>query len=213
MSAWAIVVAAGGGTRFGGRKQFHELAGGRVVDRSVAAARAAVEGTVVVLPSGYEWDGSPVDAAVGGGDTRAASVRAGLDAVPLSVDIIVVHDAARPLASAELFRSVIGAVASGADGAIPAVPLADTIKRVEGSRAVETLARDTLVAVQTPQAFRAEFLRRAHRCGGEATDDAAMVEADGGVVVVVPGEVSNRKITTPGDLEIAAYILSEQARR
>lgn len=213
MAAWTIVVAGGSGTRFGGAKQWNALAGRRVVDRSVAAAGAGTDGVVVVLPRGHGWDGEPVDAAVSGGDTRAASVRAGLEAVPPEVDIIVVHDAARPLASAELFRTVIAAVAAGVDGAIPGVAPVDTIKRVDGERVVETLDRDKLVAVQTPQAFRADVLRRAHCAAGHATDDAALVEAVGGVVVVVAGEATNAKITTPPDLERAESFLSERSRR
>lgn len=213
MSTWAIVVAAGGGARFGGAKQFDDLAGMRVVDHAVAAGRAVVDGTVVVVPSGHEWSGAPESVAVTGGETRTASVRSGLGAVPRDADIIVVHDAARPLATAGLFRLVIAAVVAGADGAIPGVPLADTVKRVHQDRVVETLDRDPLVAVQTPQAFRADVLRRAHRSGAEATDDAALVEVSGGSVVVVPGEASNRKITTPGDLEVAELFLTERARR
>jgi 2-C-methyl-D-erythritol 4-phosphate cytidylyltransferase len=143
-----------------------------------------------------------------GGATRSESVRRGLDAVPAEADIIVIHDAARPLASAALFDAVIAAVRDGADGAIPGVAVTDTVKRVDGSRVVETLDRATLVAVQTPQAFKAAALRDAHAAGGEATDDAALVEAAGGTVVVVPGEARNIKITTPADLRVAEALLS-----
>ena len=112
-----------------------------------------------------------------------------------------VHDAARPLATTALFAAVVDAVRAGADGAVPAIPVTDTIKVVDASGGViETPDRATLVAVQTPQAFRAAMLRAAHAEGGEGTDDAALVERLGGRVVVVPGETWNRKITEPDDL-------------
>ena len=128
--------------------------------------------------------------------------------MPLDADVICVHDAARPLATERLFRLVIAAVANGADAAIPGVPVADTIKVVDADGAVvATPDRATLVAVQTPQAFRASVLRAAHATGGDATDDAALVEKAGGRVVVVDGEPSNRKITLPDDLEWAREML------
>jgi 2-C-methyl-D-erythritol 4-phosphate cytidylyltransferase len=127
-----------------------------------------------------------------------------LAAVPDDADIVCIHDAARPLASAELYDAVVGAVRAGADAAIPALPVADTIKVVDGAgRVIATPDRATLVAVQTPQAFRADVLRAVHAAGGESTDDAALVEAAGGVVMTVPGEVRNAKITTPDDLDRA----------
>jgi 2-C-methyl-D-erythritol 4-phosphate cytidylyltransferase len=121
--------------------------------------------------------------------------------------VIVVHDAARPLASRLLFDAVIAAVEAGADGAVPASPVRDTIKRVDGTTVVETVERDGLVAVQTPQAFRADVLRGAHASEGDATDDAALVEALGGKVVVVPGEAANVKVTRPEDLELVRALL------
>jgi 2-C-methyl-D-erythritol 4-phosphate cytidylyltransferase len=205
----AIVVAAGGGLRFGSPKQFVDLAGVRVVDRAVAVARDACDAVVVVLPAGRRWDGAPVDAAVAGGVTRADSVRAGLAALPAATEIAVVHDAARPLASAGLFDAVVDAVRRGADAAVPGVPVPDTVKRVEGEHVVETLARDGLVAVQTPQAFRVDALRAAHAAGGHATDDAALVESAGGTVVVVPGEARNVKLTTEDDLTVVRALLAE----
>src|SRR5262249_45938676 len=149
----AIVVAAGRGDRFGAPKQFLDLAGSRLVDRAVAACAAACDAVVLVLPAGVAWDGASVHAAVGGGATRSESVRAGLAALPPSADVVVVHDAARPLASRALFHAVIAAVRNGADAAVPALPVADTLKRVDGARVTETVPRDDLVAVQTPQAF------------------------------------------------------------
>ena len=146
---------------------------------------------------------------VAGGNSRAESVRRGLDAVPDSAEVILVHDAARPLASPELFASVVAAVTEGgADGAIPGLAVSDTIKVVDDTqRITATLDRSTLMAVQTPQGFVAHLLRQAHAGGAEATDDAALVEALGATVRVVPGEPRNLKITTPADLRTAEQFL------
>ncbi|MBI2168865.1 MAG: 2-C-methyl-D-erythritol 4-phosphate cytidylyltransferase [Actinobacteria bacterium] len=208
MRTCAIVVAAGAGTRFGAPKQFVPLRGARVAHHAVAVAGASCDDVVVVLPADTTWDGPPVTASVTGGVTRSESVRCGLAAVPDDADVIVVHDAARPLASSALFRAVVAAVETGADGAVPALPVSDTVKQVEGDRVVETVDRDGLMAVQTPQAFRAEVLRKAHAEAPEATDDAALVEALGGAVVVVDGDPRNIKITTALDLELAMALLS-----
>jgi 2-C-methyl-D-erythritol 4-phosphate cytidylyltransferase len=204
---WAIVVAAGSGDRFGGPKQFAHLAGERVVDRSVVAARASCDGVVLVLADPEGWDGPAVDALVVGGATRADSVRAGLAAVPTDAAIVVVHYAARPLATGALYAAVVDAVRAGADGALPGLPVADTLKRVDGDTVTATVSREGLVAAQTPQAFRAEALRAAHAAAGEATDDAALVEAAGGKVVIVPGDPRNLKLTAPRDLAVAAALL------
>lgn len=205
---WVVVVAAGSGTRFGRPKQYEELGGRRVLDWSLAAARGAGDGVVLVVAPGREEHPEPAaDVVVAGGDTRSASVRAGLAAVPAGADIVVVHDAARPAASAALFAAVVGAVRAGADGAVPGVPLVDTVKQLDGDRVVATLDRRGLVAVQTPQAFRAGVLRAAHADGGEGTDDSALVEAAGGRVVAVPGEVSNVKLTTRADLDRLGAVL------
>jgi 2-C-methyl-D-erythritol 4-phosphate cytidylyltransferase len=215
VSTWGIVVAGGSGSRFGVPKQFETLAGTRLVDRAVDAVVAACDDAVLVLPAGVAWDGDPVAATVPGGSTRSASVRAGLDAVPGSAEIVVVHDAARPLAPRELFDAVIGAVHAGADAAVPGLPITDTVKRVDGEHVVETISRDALAAVQTPQAFRTDVLRAAHAADGEAPDDAALVEMTGGRVVVVPGDPRNLKVTTPADLVVAAALLvgaSEEQR-
>jgi 2-C-methyl-D-erythritol 4-phosphate cytidylyltransferase len=168
---------------------------------------------LVVPPAG---DAPPVpadgvDAVVPGGATRSASVRAGLASVPDDAEVVVVHDAARPLAGADLFDATVAAVRAGADGAIAAAPVTDTVKRVEGERVVETLDRTALVAVQTPQAFAARVLRAAHAGEPEATDDAALVEAAGGRVVVVPGDRWNIKITEPADLTVASALLGGRA--
>jgi 2-C-methyl-D-erythritol 4-phosphate cytidylyltransferase len=202
VTTWTIVVAAGRGARFGGAKQYAPLAGRRVLDWSVAAARAASDGVVLVVPPDRAREPEPaVDAVVPGGATRSGSVRCGLAAVPAEASVVVVHDAARPLATAALFGATVEAVAAGADGAVPGMAVTDTIKRVDAEgRVVETPDRASLVAVQTPQAFLATALRAAHAGSPEATDDAALVEAGGGRVVVVPGEPANRKVTDAADL-------------
>ncbi len=195
------MVAAGSGARFGGQKQFEELEGRRVVDWALVASRSVAEGVVLVVPADHAAaDPLIADAVVVGGATRSDSVRAGLAAVPAHAGIVIVHDAARPFAAPALFHAVVDAVAAGADGAVPGVPVTDTIKQVAGGRVVATLDRDSLVAVQTPQAFTAVALRDAHATAGEATDDAALVEARGGRVVVVPGDPANTKITLRADL-------------
>ena len=203
--AWAIVVAAGSGTRFGAPKQFEPLRGRRVIDWSLDAARAAWGGGVCALPAHPVGTGAGAGACGARGATRSESVRAGLAAVPGEVAVIVVHDAARPVAPNSLFAAVIAAVRDGADAAVPGVAVHDTIRHAEQG----VVDRAHLVAVQTPQAFRAEALRAAHAAAGEATDDASLVEAAGGTVVVVPGRSHNLKITDPGDLRIAAVLLDE----
>jgi 2-C-methyl-D-erythritol 4-phosphate cytidylyltransferase len=192
---WVIVVAGGNGTRFGAAKQY-ELLGDdkRVLDWSVATARAVADGVVVVVP-------------------EADAVRNGLAAVPEDADVIVVHDACRPLASVALFAAVIESVRNGADGAVPGLPVADTIKQIdEHGRVVATPLRASLRAVQTPQAFRAATLRAAHAAGGEATDDAALIEAHGATVMVVTGEDAARKITVAEDLAWARRYVADKER-
>jgi 2-C-methyl-D-erythritol 4-phosphate cytidylyltransferase len=213
---WAIVVAGGSGRRFGQLKQFAVLVDRPIVAWAVSACRPSAAGVVLVVPAGASDDaeagqgsGHGADVVVAGGPTRSESVRRGLAAVPDDAEVIVVHDAVRPLASAALFRAVIDVVASGdAGGAIPALPVSDTIKVVDSSQSVTaTLDRTTLVAVQTPQAFDAGILRRAHAAGMEATDDAALVEVLGATVRVVPGDPRNLKITRPEDLSTAERLL------
>jgi 2-C-methyl-D-erythritol 4-phosphate cytidylyltransferase len=208
-TVWAIVVAAGSGDRFGGPKQFLRLGGIRLVDRAAALAAGCCDGVVVVVPPGHagSWNGPPVDAVVDGGATRSDSVRAGLDAVPTDAGVVVVHDAARPLADAALFARVVAAVRAGADGAVPGIAVSDTLKRVVDGAIADTVPRVDLYAVQTPQAFRASVLRQAHAEDGDATDDAALVEAVGGRVVIVPGSSRNLKITVSDDVEIATALL------
>lgn len=204
MPTWTIVVAAGDSTRFGRPKPYELLAGRRVLDWSLAAARGAGDGVVLVVPEAAAGRAEPgADAVVVGAASRAGSVRCGLAAVPADADVVIVHDAARPLAGPALFRAAVDAVRAGAAGAVCAVPLADTLKRVEGTVVAATVDRAGLWAVQTPQAFRADALRAAHAGGGEATDDAGLVEALGERVVVVPGDPANLKLTGPADLVIA----------
>jgi 2-C-methyl-D-erythritol 4-phosphate cytidylyltransferase len=205
---WAIVVAGGSGRRFGQRKQFAMLADRPVAQWSVAACRPCATGVVLVVPSGSEAQGDyGAEQVVVGGPTRSASVRCGLAAVPETAEVIIVHDAARPLAAPALFTEVAQAAAD-TGAAICALPVSDTIKRVGDGLVAETLDRSTLVAVQTPQAFEAGLLRRAHASGAEATDDAALVERLGAAVRVVPGDVGNFKITTPADLRAAEQFLA-----
>jgi 2-C-methyl-D-erythritol 4-phosphate cytidylyltransferase len=206
LEAWAVVVAAGSGTRFGAAKQFADLCGRPVVDWSLDTARRACHGIVLVVPADATGDWA-ADAVVAGGATRSASVRAGLDAVPDAAGVIAIHDAARPLAPLALWTAVIDAVAKGADGAIPAAPVTDTVKELTDGGHLLTLDRSRLVAVQTPQAFRADLIKQVHRSGGEATDDASLVEAAGGRVELIDSREPNLKITSPTDLIWAAALM------
>ncbi len=206
---WGVVVAGGSGRRFGAPKQFALLAGRPVVEWSVLACRSVADGVVLVLPPGAT-SRHGADVVVPGGPTRSASVRHGLEAIPADATVVVVHDGARPLADPALFQAVVEAVGEDAPGAICAVALADTVKRVGGEPPVvqATLARADLVAVQTPQAFLADVLRQAHVDGPDATDDAALLEALGATVRVVPGDPRNLKLTTPADLAYAEHLLA-----
>jgi 2-C-methyl-D-erythritol 4-phosphate cytidylyltransferase len=144
-----------------------------------------------------------VSACVTGGATRVDSVRAGVAEVPDDAAAILVHDAARPLLSEAVVERVLAALAEGFDGAVPALPVSDTIKRTAGGIVEETLDRDGLVAVQTPQAFVAPVLKQALASNSllQATDCAALVEAVGGRVKVVEGDERLAKVTTSADLE------------
>lgn len=201
------MLAAGEATRFGGRKQFENAGGLRLVDRVVHTASSMCDSVVVVLPKGVRWDGPAVAAVVVGGSTRATSVRSALRAVDSEADVIVVHDAAHPLATPALFSSVIDAVKHGADAAIPGLPLTEPIKRVRNDIIVETLPKHDLVLVQTPHAFRADVLRAVHAAGGDAIEDSVMVEQAGGTIAVVPGDPANLHVTTKADLEIVARLI------
>jgi len=217
------VVAGGSGRRFGARKQFLPLAGLPVAAWSVRGARTVAAGVVLVVPAANDdvtedrlpRPGATGDAALGatrvvaGGATRAGSVRAGLAAVPAGARVIVVHDAARPLAPPALFASVVDAVDPGrVDGVVPVLAVADTLKRVADGRVVGTVDREGLMSVQTPQAFAAGALRAVHAGGAETTDDAALLEAAGLVVGVVEGDPRNLKLTRPEDLALAEALLA-----
>lgn len=219
MSTAALVLAAGAGVRLGEGipKAFVALGGRALVELSLEAIAASgtIDRTVVVV-AGEEVDrahrllgaAGSVDDIVAGGGTRQASVRCGLAALPGDVDVIVCHDAARPFASPALFVRVVEAlISSDAWGAVPVVSSPDTVKRIAAGRVVETIPREAIGLVQTPQAFPADALRQAHqeavRTGLEATDDAMLLESIGALVVVVEGEISNFKITTPEDLRRA----------
>ena len=195
----------------GAPKQFAELGGRPLIAWSLAAARRSCAGVVLVLPAGSAPDAWDADAVVAGGATRSQSVRAGLAAVPGTAEIIAVHDAARPLARPALWEAVLDAVRAGADAAIPAAPVTDTVKEVAPDGHLVTLDRSRLVAVQTPQAFRAAVLRRVHSAGIDATDGASLVEAAGGRVVLVDGPPDNLKVTSPLDLVVAAALVSVQS--
>ncbi len=179
-----------------------DLGGRTVLDRSIETARSVSEGVVLVWRDAT-WSGAPVDAVVPAGVERSDSVRAGLHAVPEDAGVILVHDGARPLASPAIFESVLAALSANAvDAVIPALPVSDTIKMVEGNQVTATLDRGRLRAAQTPQAFRAEALRQAHATGTDATDDAALIEQSGGSVIWVEGEARNRKLTTDLDYQL-----------
>lgn len=204
---WAVVVAAGSGRRFGGAKQFEQLDGVRVLDRSVAACRSVCGGVVVVVsPEVLGTDDAVVsgaDVVVAGGASRSESVRRGLAVVPETAEFVLVHDAARPLVPVAVCARVLEALRRGATAVVPVVPVADTVRTIEG----EVLDRDQLRAVQTPQGFRRAALVAAHATATDATDDAGLMELLGEQVEAVDGDPVNLKITSPSDLAVAAALL------
>ena len=223
MTTWAIVAAAGEGSRLGGGpKAFTPVGGSPMLSYSlVAFAKAGVDGIVVAVPPGLE--GRTTDLAaetvpaarvevVAGGASRQESVRRALAAIPDDAERIVVHDAARPLLTVELIDAALDGLDASA-GAVVALPLSDTVKRAPDGVVEATVPRDDLFRAQTPQAFRAPALRAAHGRaaaeGFEATDDAALLEWAGERVVIVGGNERNRKITTPEDLAWAETMLPE----
>jgi len=221
MSVWAILVAAGRGERLG---LDHPKAFARLGDEPLLAEPlrrledcAWIDAIVLVAPPGWEepaillaeeLGAGKVSACVAGGDTRTDSVRAGLAEVPGAALVALVHDAARPLVTDEVVERVLAPLSEGWDGAVPGLPVSDTLKRVGPDGGVlETVARDSLWTVQTPQAFRADVVRRAYAEGGRATDCAALVEAAGGRVKVVEGDARLLKVTTADDLaKIASWL-------
>jgi 2-C-methyl-D-erythritol 4-phosphate cytidylyltransferase len=220
-SVWAVVVAAGRGERFGSPypKAFAKLGGRALLAESLERLDRSewVEAIVVAAPP--EWEepvillaeelgAGKVRAAVSGGETRVESVRAGVAEVPEEAAVILVHDAARPLLPPDVVERLIVALGDGWDGAVPGLPVSDTIKRADGEAIVETVDRTGLFAIQTPQAFLADRLRLALGVSGEATDCAGLVEAAGGRVRLIEGDPRLLKVTTPADLELAERLLA-----
>jgi 2-C-methyl-D-erythritol 4-phosphate cytidylyltransferase len=214
MSVWAILVAAGRGERLGldHPKAFAKLGEDPLLAEPLRRLDESewVDGIVVVVPAGWEEPAillaeevgcGKVNACVAGGAERADSVRAGLAEVPAEAVAVLVHDAARPLVTDEVIASVLAPLAEGWDGVVPGLPVADTLKRVDGDgRVVETVSRKDVYSVQTPQAFPVDVLRRALAAGDAASDCAGSVEAAGGRVKVVPGDPRLLKVTTTDDL-------------
>jgi 2-C-methyl-D-erythritol 4-phosphate cytidylyltransferase len=221
VSVWAILVAAGRGERLGldHPKAFAKLGEDPLLAEPLRRLDDSewVDAIVLVAPPGWEEPSillaeelgcGKVSACVPGGETRADSVRAGLAEVPEEAVVVLVHDAARPLLSEAVIERVLAPLSDGWDGAVPGVPVSDTLKRVGADGAVlETVERDSLYAVQTPQAFPVDVLRRALASGVDATDCAGLVEASGGRVKVVPGDPQLLKVTTADDLaKIASWL-------
>ena len=221
MSVWAILVAAGRGERLGldQPKAFAKLGDDPLLAEPLRRLDESdwIDAIVVVAPPGWEEPAillaeelgcAKVSACVAGAATRAGSVRAGLAEVPADALVVLVHDAARPLLPDEVIERVLGPLSEGWDGAVPGLPVADTLKRVAPDGAVaETVSRDGLYTVQTPQAFPADVLRAAVAGDADASDCAGLVEARGGRVKVVPGDSRLLKVTTTDDLvKIASWL-------
>jgi 2-C-methyl-D-erythritol 4-phosphate cytidylyltransferase len=217
VSVWAILAAAGGGERLGADrpKAFARLGDLPLLAESLRRLEESewIEAIVIAAPPGWEEPAvllaeelaaGKVFACVPGGSTRAESVRKALAEVPEDAVVVLVHDAARPLLPPEVVERVLAPLSEGWDGVIPALPVPDTIKRVEGDRVAETLDRSALVAAQTPQAFVASTLRAAVTEGDEASDCSSLVEARGGRVKIVTGDPRLLKVTTEEDLELVA---------
>jgi 2-C-methyl-D-erythritol 4-phosphate cytidylyltransferase len=215
LSVWALVAAAGSGERLGADrpKAFAKLGDLPLLAESLERLDVSewVDAVVVAAPPGWvepavllaeELGAGKVTACVPGADTRTASVRAALAEVPDDAVAVLVHDAARPLVSDDLIARLLAPLSEGWDAVVPALPLADTVKRVRGDEVVETVDRAGLVAAQTPQAFLAGVLRGALARADDATDCAALVEAAGGRVRVVAGDPRLLKVTTPADLAV-----------
>lgn len=216
-----VVVAAGSGSRLGADvpKAFVPLGARPLLGWALDPLRdlACVRSVVVVVPASLvdvrrpEWRGVDLPGGavvVAGGVDRTASVAAGLAALDPGCEVVLVHDAARCLASVEVFERVVDAVRRGADGVVPGLAVVDTVKAVDpGGWVTGTPDRSTLRAVQTPQGFRRDVLLAAHASGLTATDDAALVEHTGGRVRVVDGDPLAFKVTTADDLARAGRIV------
>ncbi|KXF86099.1 2-C-methyl-D-erythritol 4-phosphate cytidylyltransferase [Rhodococcus ruber Chol-4] len=214
-----IIPAAGRGVRLGESlpKAFVELDGRTMLDRAVEAmlTSAVVDRVVVVVPpdlvTSVAATAPPQVQVVAGGAERTDSVRAGLAAAEDAAHVLV-HDAARALTPPELFARIVAELRGGRRAVIPVLPVADTVKSVDGAgRVTGTPDRSALRAVQTPQGFAADLLRRANAGAGDATDDAGLVERLGESVYTVPGEPLAFKITTPLDLVLARAVLAAGA--
>jgi 2-C-methyl-D-erythritol 4-phosphate cytidylyltransferase len=215
VSVWAILAAAGSGDRLGldRPKAFAPLNDRPLLAESLERLDASgwIEGIVVAAPPDWEEPcilvaeeiaAGKVAETVTGGQTRSESVRNALAQVPEEAAVVLVHDAARPLVTEEVIERVVSGLEEGWDGAVPTLPVSDTVKRVDGQAVAETIDREGLVTVQTPQAFLVDVLRRAVESGGEASDCAALVEAAGGRVRAVQGDPRLLKITALADLEL-----------
>jgi 2-C-methyl-D-erythritol 4-phosphate cytidylyltransferase len=223
MSAtWAVLVAAGRGERLGvdRPKAFANLGGRVLLAESVERLEVSewVDAIVIVAPEGWEepsillaeeLGAGKVNSCVAGGATRADSVRAGIAEVPEDALVILVHDAARPVLPEALLERVLAPLGEGWDGAVPALPVADTLKRAADDGSVqETVDRSGLYGVQTPQAFLAPALRDAMSGDGDASDCAALVERRGGRVKLVEGDPRLLKVTTAADLVFVESLLA-----
>jgi len=221
MTVAALIVAAGRGSRAGGEipKQYRDLAGRPVIAWSIAAFRdARIDRIVIAVAPGHaelcrSATGDANILIVPGGATRTASVRAGLAALG-DAEIILIHDAARPGLNAEMVQRLVRAIRDGADGAAPALPIADSLRRVNGAnRVVEEIARDGLMRVQTPQAFRADVLRAAYAAapdGASFGDDLELARAHGGGCMLIPGDARLMKLTYPEDFGVLERLLNER---
>jgi 2-C-methyl-D-erythritol 4-phosphate cytidylyltransferase len=220
---WAVLVAAGSGSRLGGEhpKAFVALGGRPLLAESLERLDLSdwIDAIVVAAPADWEEPtillaeelvASKVASVVTGGATRAESVRNALAEVAADALVVIVHDAARPLVDDAVLERVLGGLAEGVDGVVPGMPVSDTVKRIERGVVAETVARDGLVTVQTPQAFLAERLRSAY--AGDltgATDCASLVERAGGRIGVVEGDARLLKVTTAADLALVERFLGE----
>lgn len=205
---WAILLAGGTGDRFGGAKQFARLGSERLVDLALAAVVTVCDGVVLVLPDDVSWDGAPVEAIAAAGHDRTASVRAGLAHVPEDAAVVVIHQAANPLATVDTVQRLVARVRSGADAAVPGLTPPDVVRRVDHGFVVEDVGRDDLILVQVPCAFDAAKLREAHTGDSTALEDTALIAAIGGSIAVIDGDPRNVHVTSPEDLRLAACLQS-----
>jgi len=223
VSVWAVLAAAGRGERLGSDrpKAFARLGGRPLLAESLERLEESGWIDAIVIAAPPEWEepsilvaeeiaATKVSSAVTGGETRSESVRLALADVPGDAAAVLVHDAARPLVPEDVIERVLAPLGEGWDGAVPVLPLSDTVKRVDGDLVVETLPRGELVAAQTPQAFSADVLRQA--LAGDvsgATDCASLVEARGGRVKAVAGDPRLLKVTDADDLALVESWLAE----